>query len=281
MKNVLFLITPGGHQDDNAARLPELFEQHGWQVSICKHEELTWQRDRVYCADRPADDYVLIWPIGLGPQRSFLDRVNLLEQINPPRLLSNPRTYVSQHGKLAWHNYMPVSFVAASAEPLISAFEQLGGQWILKPIAGSFGRAVQRIYSAQSIRETLGGDSSGYWMLQRYIEEITAGETRTLICANQIIGSYLRTPSASFHANLAAHAVPSQTQLDPTERALVETVKQDLAIAGIGFAAIDTVGGYLMEVNIANPGGLGTLQTLYGKKVGERFMQAVNSQWPC
>ena len=84
-----------------------------------------------------------------------------------------------------------------------------------------------------------------------------------------------------FHANLAAHAVPSQTQLDPTERALVETVKQDLAIAGIGFAAIDTVGGYLMEVNIANPGGLGTLQTLYGKKVGERFMQAVNSQWPC
>ena len=77
-------------------------------------------------------------------------------------------------------------------------------------------------------------------MLQRYIEEITAGETRTLICANQIIGSYLRTPSASFHANLAAHAVPSQTQLDPTERALVETVKQDLAIAGIGFAAIDT-----------------------------------------
>ena len=41
-------------------------------------------------------------------------------------------------------------------------------------------------------------------------------------------------------------------------------VHHELISHRVGFAAIDTVGGYLMEVNLANPGGLQTLEDLYG-----------------
>ena len=42
--------------------------------------------------------------------------------------------------------------------------------------------------------------------------------------------------------------------------------------------AIDTVDGYVMEVNIANPGGLGTLAALYGEEpVKQRMGGAIET----
>ena len=45
----------------------------------------------------------------------------------------------------------------------------------------------------------------------------------------------------------------------------------------VGFAAIDTVGGYLMEVNLANPGGLGTLSQFHGTLPEQRLLDAIHS----
>ena len=43
-------------------------------------------------------------------------------------------------------------------------------------------------------------------MVQRYLPAVRQGETRTLVCGNEIIGSYLRVPHEGFKANLAADA---------------------------------------------------------------------------
>jgi glutathione synthase/RimK-type ligase-like ATP-grasp enzyme len=43
----------------------------------------------------------------------------------------------------------------------------------------------------------------------------------------------------------------------------------------IGFAAIDLVDDVLMEVNVANPGGLGTLNKLYDEDFGPALVRAV------
>ncbi len=276
---VLFLITPGRVHNDNASRLPDVFRRHGWQVTTCTHEELSWRGDQVYCAESPATHFNLIWPIGLGPQQTFLDRITLLEQIDPQRLISHPHVYVSKHGKTAWHKYAPPTFIAAQAEPLITAFESLGGPWVMKPVAGSFGEQVQRVEDKQTITHLIDGANTKYWMLQRYVPEIVSGETRTLVCGQSVIGSYLRTPTDKFHANLAAHGLSSPTTLSRGDLNLVDAVQQDLCAAGVGFAAIDTVGGYLMEVNVANPGGLGTLRQLYGQEIEARFMQAINQRF--
>ena len=50
---------------------------------------------------------------------------------------------------------------------------------------------------------------------------------------------------------------------------------QALKTHHIRFAAIDTCGGYLMEVNVANPGGMATQDQLFGGQSADRVVQSV------
>jgi glutathione synthase len=76
-------------------------------------------------------------------------------------------------------------------------------------------------------------------------------------------------------ANLAQFASAERTRLTAPQTALVAKIQQELVDKRIGFAAIDSVGEYLMEVNVANPGGLGTLNHLYQKDFGAAVVEAV------
>ena len=202
--------------------------------------------------------------MGLGPRQTFLDRQQLLQQIDQSRLINPAETYLTLHGKAAWLQHAPPTSIACQAKELTKTLARHEGDWVLKPVAGSFGTDVYRIHSALDIERILDAAPTQYWMLQKFIPEIEQGETRTLICGDEIIGSYLRTPSQDLRANLAASGQASITQLSPADRDLVSRVHHELISHRVGFAAIDTVGGYLMEVNLANPGGLQTLEDLYG-----------------
>jgi glutathione synthase/RimK-type ligase-like ATP-grasp enzyme len=96
-----------------------------------------------------------------------------------------------------------------------------------------------------------------------------------LVVGGKIIGSYLRKPSDGLHANLAQMANAEKATLERPAAKLVATIQQDLIVNRIGFAAIDTVGKWLMEVNVANPGGLGTLNRLYDQDVGPEVVKAI------
>jgi glutathione synthase len=109
------------------------------------------------------------------------------------------------------------------------------------------------------------------------LPEIAHGETRTLIVGGQIIGSYLRVPTNNFHANLEKEALTQRTELSAAQLSLVQTLTADMLDQHIGFAAIDLVGDTLMEVNIANPGGIGTLQRLYERDFGIDIIGAANA----
>ena len=245
-------------------RLPRVFADAGWQVSEFSHDDLSWQDAGAYLADQPATAFTLIWPVGLGPRQTFLDRQQLLQQIDQSRLINPAETYLALHGKAAWLQHAPPTSIACQASKLTKMLERHDGDWVLKPVAGSFGTDVYRIHRALDIKRILDAAPTQYWMLQKFIPEIEQGETRTLICGEEIIGSYLRTPSQDLRANLAASGQASVTQLSAADQDLVSRVHHELMSHRVGFAAIDTVGGYLMEVNLANPGGLQTLEDLYG-----------------
>ena len=118
---------------------------------------------------------------------------------------------------------------------------------------------------------------SEYFVLQRFLPEIAQGETRTLVAGGEIIGSYLRVPDDELHANLARQAKATATTLSAEQRVLVNDIRADLLQQHIGFAAIDTVGTTLMEVNVANPGGLSTLNAVYTRDFGAAIVAATTA----
>jgi glutathione synthase len=154
-----------------------------------------------------------------------------------------------------------------------------GGDWVVKPTAGSYGRNVTLFRSGTATREALQSlwqaNGGGYLMAQRFLPSVIEGEKRTLIAGGMPIASYLRLPEDGLKANLAAGSRVAPTCLTDDEQALVDGIALDLRRLGVGFAAIDTVDTYLMEVNEAKPGGLETLERLTGQDHSDTVVRAI------
>jgi glutathione synthase/RimK-type ligase-like ATP-grasp enzyme len=280
---ILFLISPhspDGHAvNDNAQTLPKAFRDAGWQVSQVRHRAIHRAPDGLAANGESLANYDLIWPVGFGPRRGFFDWLQLMSELPTRQLINAPAALALKHGKAAWGAYSARHFIAAEAQTLIDVMQAEPGHWVLKPLAGSFGEAVIHLQSneTEAVASEMQKRPGDYFMLQRFLPEIALGETRTLVVAGRIIGSYLRIPTNQLHANLAQHGEARVTDLSHAESTLVKRIAADLLTQHIGFAAIDTVGDTLMEVNIANPGGLGTLNRLYGNDFGPAIVEAAEA----
>jgi hypothetical protein len=287
-KKIIFLITPSATgsavksmteeaAEENHILLPKAFEHCGWEVTRTTHEALSLGRHGVEIAGGLAAHHDLIWPVGFGPKNGFLDRSGLLASVESTELITPISTQILHHGKSAWAEHCPETHVSNNPNTLLKLLYSEQGSWVLKPMAGSFGRGVQIINAEQGplLKKVLAQSPGSYFCLQRFLPEISTGEIRTLVVGGEIIGSYLRKPTNELHANLAQMASTEKIQLEGPAAKLVARIQQDLVDKRIGFASIDTVGHWLMEVNIANPGGLGTLNRLYEHDFGPKVVGAV------
>jgi glutathione synthase len=265
-------------QHDNHVRLPAAFRAAGWQVDLLPQESVRLEPSGVHLGSVRPDRYRLIWLLGLGRFHTFFDRMQLLRLLPQERFVTSVDALIYRHAKYAWWRYMPETH-ASSDLAYLTAKLAGGGDWVAKPAAGSYGRDVVRIRddaAGRAVLERLTGDGPGdYCLLQRFVPGIADGEKRTLVAGGRIIGSYLRMPGDDLRANLAAGGTAHPTDLTGAEQALVETVAAELTAGGVGFAAVDTVFPHLMEVNLANPGGLATLASLYGDDPAAQAVDAI------
>lgn len=283
---ILFLISQdalsGSAGNDNAQTLPKAFRDAGWRVSEARHNSIHRTPIGLAANSRALADYDMIWPMGFGPRQGFFDWLQLMSELPTRKVVNAPTALALKHGKAAWGAYSARHYIAADAQILIDAMQAEPGQWVLKPLAGSFGEGVKHLHSdeTKTVDSEMRKRPGDYFMLQRFLPEIALGETRTLIAAGRIIGSYLRVPTDQLHANLAQQGNAQITVLGNAQSTLVERIAADMLTQNIGFAAVDTVGDTLMEVNIANPGGLGTLNQLYDRDFGPDLVHAIEAFIP-
>ncbi len=262
--------------NDNHARLARAFRASGWDVTQVDHEAVEVRANHLRISDLPPERFDLIWLVGFGAAASYFDRMQLLLTLPEQRFVNTPSAMTWLHGKHRWLERMPETHTSASAQRLLAVLTS-GGDWVLKPTAGSYGRDVQIFRAGEAsldaVEAVQARNNGGYLIAQRYLPAIEQGEKRTLIAAGKLIGTYLRRPRAGL-ANLAAGASAEPGHLDDGEREWIEAMARELSQSGIRFGAIDSVGDRLMEVNVANPGGLSTLETLYG---GDPTAEAVRA----
>ncbi|MEM8766310.1 MAG: hypothetical protein AAGE43_02615 [Pseudomonadota bacterium] len=263
--------------NDNHARLERAFADAGWTVTRADHESVEVRANRLWIANGTPEAFDLIWLVGFGRAAGFFDRVQLLDQLPAHRFVNAPGAMTSLHGKHRWLERMPETHTSSSAAYLLEVLSS-GGEWVLKPPAGSYGRDVERFAAGEAtldaVRALKRRNGDGYLIAQRYLPEIKHGEKRTLVAAGELIGTYLRRPTSTL-ANLSAGGVAERATLDPEERAWVEPLARELCDLGIRFGAIDSVGEALIEVNVANPGGLATLEALTGVNLTPSVARAI------
>ena len=268
MKSIAFLAAPGDSANDNRERLPAAFEAAGWRAALLFHESLGLTADGMAARDVgsrmvPLASFDLVWILGFGAREGFLDRMQMLKTLGQARFVNTVDALVYLHGKFDLSEFGPQTYASADVDALMAIVAE-GGRWVAKPTAGSFGRDVFLLAAedihCRAVFEHLTGRGAGrYCLLQRYVEEAEHNEKRVLVAGGDIIGAYAKTAG-----NLAAGAVARRTELDAGETSLVRRVIAHLGSRGARFAGIDLAAPYVLEANVANPGGLSTLEQLTG-----------------
>ncbi len=288
MPSICFLSSARGvARNDNHRRLPDAFAAAGWDVVRADHDDVRLAAHGVCIApyDTPLDRFDLVWPVGLGFRDSFLDRMQLLLMLEQRRFVTSAHALMMHHAKyslalgpLAQHH--PQTFASHDPRWLRAIIAAGNDDWIVKPPAASFGRDVYRVNAADPNLDVIldsltGHDGSRYCLLQRYLPEIERGETRVLLANGTVIGAYLRRPGADHRANLALDGRAEIVTLGANEANLAIAAARHLIDQGIRFVAVDIAYPWIVEFNLANPGGLETIERLTGENLAPRVVAAI------
>lgn len=291
-------------EDGNYARFAQHLIQQGYDVDLCSVDSLRmlagrivvngfqWQSTSEVGDSFPALttlvlDHDKVWILALGDRTNFLDKYQLLYALPETTQLVNSLAAI-MHLKskffLATRPEVfpsPETYGSSDAAELVGIVQENPGRWIVKPPAGSLGRDVfltddQDTNLSAIITNLCGPLNNQYTLLQRYVPEIENGEKRILVAGGIIIDQYRRTATQQDHrTNVHQGATVSTCSLSAQEQALCERLAATLLRHGARFAGIDLAYPWLIEVNVINPGGITTIESLTGQDRTQDVLNAV------
>lgn len=175
---------------------------------------------------------------------------------------------------------VPATWVGESSDAAMEAFEQLGGDVVVKPVFGSEGRGIVRVsdpdLAFRTFRTLERIDAVLY--LQQFVPH--AGfDTRILILDGEVVGAIKRESPDDFRTNIARNG--SATQIEPTEHQ-IRLALQATGVIGSRFAGVDLLSHtseetYVIELN-AVPGWR-AFQKATGIDVAEQFLLSVLNEF--
>ena len=280
-RSILFLLShPETTANDNHQRLPDAFTQAGWEVAVASHRSLRLADGVLECSAGRVAQFSRLWLLGFGDAASFFDRMQLLLALPAQRFVVTPAALLCLHGKFQHLSHSPTTYVSNNLEYLLTQLVP-GERWVVKPTAGSNAEGVQFVDSVRTAKQALAPllTKHRYAILQRYVPAIESGEVRVLCAGGKPIASYLREPAANGLTNLSQGAHARLHTIKPETLALASEIANDLLAQGVAYCAVDLAGDQLIETNIANPGGLGTLATLTGNNFALQVEAALSAWW--
>ena len=279
MHSILFIASAENRQTDNLGRLSNAFESCSWDVSHAEPANI-WFRNRTLqtrlstgqVANLASFDW--IWVIGFGSRATFLDRLQLLNGLDASTFINTPNALLHLQNKGVFEftslsTYLPQSVISDDAE-LLGGEIAGGGDWFVKPVAGSFGRGVFSVSSETpnypTILELLVRD--GHVLLQREVP--AEHEKRWFLAQGKVLGVYRKRKFGKL-GNLRKGSVPELTEPPVSELKHAEGIAYELAGLGIRACAVDIAYPYLLDVNFVNPGWFQSMERLTGEDLSLRL----------
>jgi glutathione synthase/RimK-type ligase-like ATP-grasp enzyme len=215
--------------------------------------------------------------LGFGRRESALDRLQLLA-LTGTRWVTSPALVLQHHAKygggLVQQAFPVPRTLAGSGRHLAARLRALPpADRLVKPPAGSFGDGVALLPGApEAAAAVLEAAGERFRIVQ---DRVPGRELRVLIAGGRVLGTYARRPGSGPAANRARGGGAERFDGDPTLVARLEALAAELARARIGWAGVDLRGEHLLEINLVNPGGLGTLVALGDATAADRAARAL------
>ena len=163
----------------------------------------------------------------------------------------------------------------------IKKFVAQHGKSVVKPLDGMGGDSIFQLQpgdpNTNVIIESITKNGKELVMVQRYIDEINAGDKRILMINGEPIPYALaRLPGeGDFRGNLAKGGTGKGVALSDRDYWICRQIGPELVRRGILFAGLDVIGDWLSEINVTSPTCIRELDAQYGINIaGEMFEQA-------
>jgi glutathione synthase len=189
--------------------------------------------------------------------------------INDPRGLrdANEKLYT-----LHFPRHTPKTLVTADRARIFAFAAEVGGQAVIKPLAGAGGAGVMMLAAgdrnAHSIVDLLTADGESLVMVQEYLPAVRAGDKRILLLDGQVLGAINRVPQPDdLRSNIHVGGRVEPCVVTPEERAVIQSIAPRLKADGLMFVGLDMIGGKLTEVNVTSPTGIQELSRHEGRDV--------------
>jgi len=164
----------------------------------------------------------------------------------------------------------------------MAAFARSHGKIVAKPLHSMGGHSIFVLEpgdkNSRVVFETLTDEGNRFAMVQKYLPDIVVGgDSRVLLIDGEAVPYALaRIPDAADNrGNLAAGATGVGRPLNERDRWLCQQIGPALSEAGMLFAGLDVIGGYVTEINVTSPTGVRELDRLFNLDIGGLLMSAI------
>ncbi len=220
--------------------------------------------------------------------QEFLDATHLLGFAEREGVLVvNPTDALRQCNEKLYAQCFPQCLppsVVSCNEEVLRAFHAEHRDVIYKPLDGMGGTGIFRVgedgRNLGAVIEQLTQGGKRQIMVQRYLPEISAGDTRILLIDGEPVPYGLaRIPSAGeVRGNLAAGGRGVARDLTERDLWLVDQVKASIKAQGLIFVGLDVIGDYITEINVTSPTCLREIDDQKGTDIAGQLMDAIEKR---
>ena len=218
-----------------------------------------------------------------------MDALHRLERLGVP-VLNSPRaveTAVDKYLTLvrlqAEGLQVPETWVGETAEAALAAFDELGGDVVIKPLFGSEGRGLVRVTDRETVWRVAHALQrvGSVLYLQKFLPH-GGQDTRLFVIGGQVIGAIRRqAPAGEWRTNVAqgARAVAIPVDLELASQAVRAAAAVGAELAGVDIVRTVEGADYVIEVN-AVPGWKALAQAT-GIDVAKAILSHVRGRFRC
>lgn len=236
-------------------------------------------QDRVF-----RDIWQMLW---LASQRTpFVNSIEGLMFLNTKHALgylvpkeNRPYSYISNDFSLLWERYREAADQWWVAKPPNGG---AGENVFLLPTNGPNVRTILQCLTGNAIAQSVmdyggvGGFKAEYAVLQRFIPEVAQGEKRIIVACGKAVAWHGRQAHPHDHrSNITQGGKPISVDLHSDEIGLAELIGEKLMAHGINFIGIDMAYPYIVELNMAYPGGIYDAQVASGVDRSDQVVELI------
>ena len=219
---------------------------------------------------------------------AYITATHLLEMLPPTtKVINNPAEVRNAPEKLLvtlFSELMPPTLISRDADK-IKAFREHYQDIIIKPLFGNGGAGVFRLQEADqnlnALLEMFFATSREPVMVQKYLEEVRAGDKRIILINGEAKGAINRVPQeGEARSNLHVGGSAQAVELTKRDIEICNIIGPELKKRGLVFVGIDVIGDYLTEINVTSPTGIREIEAFTGLSMAAEFWKIIEEWTP-